>query len=221
MKNSDRALPRRQQARRMQTVLLEAMVVSVLGFGIAMVANSLSPVGLSLRRDYFPKTVAKSTVETNQAATTASPSRQIIAVTQTNVSERLAARGLRAIYLDEARKLFEDPRRAQELVVFIDARNDHAYQEGHIPGAYQFDHYYPARYLPEVLPACQQAETVIVYCIGGDCEDSEFAAAYLVSVGVPSGRIGVLVGGIEAWRTNGLPVEVGPRGSNEIRFNKQ
>lgn len=205
--------------RSVKRIFLEAVVIGFLGFGIALLANAVSPRGLSLRRDYFPPPPdapvqsltnppvmldASSSINTNQP-----PDNQL--------ATRLAARGLRLIDFAEVRRLYQDPRREQELVVFVDARNESLYLEGHIPGAYPFDHYYPDKYLPAVVPACQQAETVVVYCIGGDCEDSEFASVFLIDAGVPSARLNVYAGGIDTWKTNGMPVEIGQRGSGELR----
>jgi rhodanese-related sulfurtransferase len=133
------------------------------------------------------------------------------------VQARLAARGFRFLDAAEARNLFDDPRREQELVVFIDARNERHYEEGHVPGAYVFDHYYADRYLPDVIVVCQQAEIIVVYCTGGDCEDSEFAAVALKEAGIPVERLAVFVGGMAEWQANGWPVEVGPRGSGVIK----
>jgi len=200
-------------------VLLEALLVGAIGLALALAANALSPRGLSLRRDYFPGTVtATPAAVTNLDGGASAPeSGATPALTQPQLAARLAAKGLRLIDSTEARRLFEDPRRELELVVFVDARNDAHYLEAHVPGAYQFDHYYPERYLPTVVPVCHQAEDIVVYCSGGDCEDSEFAALALTDAGVPATRLSVYGGGIEAWRTNGWPVEVGPRGSGDLR----
>lgn len=101
--------------------------------------------------------------------------------------------------------------------MFLDARDEAHYQAGHIPGAHLFDHYRAPNYLPTVLPVCLVAETILVYCNGGDCEDSEFAAVTLREVGVPGDKLGVLVGGFQQWETNGLPVELGVRNSGQLR----
>jgi len=114
--------------------------------------------------------------------------------------------------------LFRDPRVQDGLIVFIDARNTQHFQEGHIPGAYEFDHYRPEQSLPEVMPVCQTAEQIIVYCTGGDCEDSQFAALFLRdSLGVGKDKIFVYVGGIHEWEAANLPVETGERNSGRMR----
>jgi len=125
-------------------------------------------------------------------------------------------RGLQLLARNEVVTLFRDPRYQQGLVVFVDARNDQHYQEGHIPGARQFDHYRAENYFATVLPACLPAQQVVVYCTGGNCEDSEFAAAILRDAGVPAANLFVYAGGITEWTTNGLPVETGARGSGQL-----
>ena len=139
------------------------------------------------------------------------PSAQEIAVA------RLKEKGLQAVDGPEAMQLFRDPQYELESIVFIDARDDRHYQEGHIPGAYQFDRYYPEKHLPAVLPACLNARNIVVYCTGGNCEDSEFAALMLKEAGVPQERLAVYVGGMTEWIAKAWPVEVGERKSGKMR----
>jgi rhodanese-related sulfurtransferase len=197
--------------------LREALVVGLVGVAVASLANALSPRGLSLTRNYFPTArVASAThsppghpdagalVSTNMASTHA-------------VLAHLEAQGLQAIEGAAVEQLFHDPRYAQERIVFVDARNDHAYLEGHIPGAYQLDYYRAEDYLPVVLPACLHAEIVVVYCNGGDCEDSEFTALTLREEGVPAESLRVYLGGMNDWEQSGRPVETGAGGSGILR----
>ena len=117
---------------------------------------------------------------------------------------------------NEVEELIHDPRYEQGLVLLIDARDDSHYQAGHIPGAWQFDHYHPEQYIPSILPACLNAQKVVVYCNGGQCEDSEFSAVMLREAGVPSDNLFVYPGGITEWKASGQPVEIGSRGSREL-----
>ncbi|HXG47671.1 MAG TPA: rhodanese-like domain-containing protein [Methylomirabilota bacterium] len=190
---------------RATAIALESLAVAVLGFGLAIVANWLSPRGLSLTRDYFPVPTLATHPATGPAPAAGSP-----ASAGPATRARLVAHGLQAISREEALTLHRDPRRAQGLVVFIDAREERAYQAGHIPGALQFDHYRPEERLPALLPLCLSAERVIVYCNGGECEDSEFAAVMLRDAGVPAANLFIYVGGISDWTAHSLPVETGP-----------
>jgi rhodanese-related sulfurtransferase len=195
----------------MGRVLREALVVGALGSVLALVANALSPRGLSLTRDYFPSTTRPAAGGGEHAQAGAESAAATGAAGA--VDQKLREHGLGAVSDERMHALFTDVRYAQELVVFVDAREARRFQEGHIPGAYLFDRYRQDEFLPMVLPACQNAETVVVYCNGGDCEDSHFAALALRDAGVPVERLGVYSGGITSWQKRGYPVESGERGS--------
>lgn len=213
----------------LKTILLEGAAVAVMGVAFAFAANALSPRGLALARNYFPGAPIspKAPVPgTNLPPGAAAAKTNVVSTNavSTNVvspAELLAARlktqGLRLVTSNQVAQLIRDPRCEQGLIVFVDARDDQRYQEGHVPGAYQFDHYHADKYLGTVLPVCLTAEKIVVYCIGGDCEDSEFAAVTLSNAGVAKDKLFVYGGGITEWTTNGLPVEVGNRKSGNLR----
>ena len=211
--------------RELKRVLLEALVVAAIGLAVALLANLVSPRGLSLTRNYFPssgtthgKTDGNANANVNNAAVPATNGAGLSP--WEIVAARLKEKGLQPIDGREATQLFRDPQYELESIVFIDARDDRHYAEGHIPGAYQFDRYYPEKHLPAVLPVCLNATKIVVYCAGGDCEDSEFAALTLKDAGAPLERIVVYAGGMTEWAANGLPVEIGERKSGTMRGAK-
>ena len=111
----------------------------------------------------------------------------------------------------------ETPRRDQDWVIFIDARDDQHYQAGHIPGAYHFDRFHPEDYLTNVVQVCLTAQRIVFYCNGGDCDDSEHAAIMLRdSIGIPKEKVFVYGGGMAEWTSKGLPIEVGARNSGQL-----
>ena len=67
------------------------------------------------------------------------------------------------------------------------------------------------------MPVCQAAEKVVVYCTGGNCEDSEFAAIFLRDAGVPREKLLVYGQGITEWIALNLPIESGARNSGQVR----
>src|ERR1035437_8536697 len=138
-------------------VLAEGLIVALSGALFAFAANEVSPRGLTLARNYFPGSSQRSHPAT--AASTQPPGTGLSRATPPSAAEVLAARlrakGLQLVDSNQVTQLFRDPRYDQELVVFVDARDDRHYQEGHIPGAYQFDHYRAENYLATVLPVCQ------------------------------------------------------------------
>jgi rhodanese-related sulfurtransferase len=206
---------------KLKRVLVEAVIIAAIGLAVSLLANMASPRGLSLTRDYFPgsKTVhAETSGSANSNVHAASPATNGAGQSAGEVAiARLKEKGLQAVDGQEVMRLFRDPQYELESTVFIDARDDRHYQEGHIPGAYQFDRYYPEKHLPAVLPVCLTAKTIVVYCTGGNCEDSEFATLTLKEASVPQERLFVYVGGMTEWAANGWPIEIGERKSGKMR----
>jgi hypothetical protein len=97
--------PRR--GRELRKVPLEAIVVAVLGAAVAFAANGLSPRGLTLTRNYFPGT--------NHSAVTPPAPSPITGIKQ---------KGLRWIDTERALRLFADPGLQQQMIVFVDARDE-------------------------------------------------------------------------------------------------
>ena len=188
----------------MKKALLEGLLVAVLGAIVAFTGNALSPRGLQLTRDYFP-----APTHSGSAAQATGPGSSTNSEWD-NLAARLKEDGLGLIDSRKAMELFQDPRRQQSLVIFVDARNPEHYQEGHIPGAYEFDYYHYGDYLATVVPACQNAQQVVVYCTGGKCDDSRLAANFLGGI-MPKEKLMVYGGGITEWVEKGLPVEKGER----------
>ena len=198
-------------------VLLEALAVLVTGLVLALAANQISPRGLTLARNYFPAGPVR-------PATPAAPAGVRNGVTNSPVlspaqllAARLKEQGFQLADSGLATRLFHDPRFGQGRIVFVDARDEARYREGHIPGAYEFDPYHPEKYFPAVLPPCQAAEQIVVYCHGGDCDDSESAALLLRDVGIATNKLFIYGDGITGWTTNHWPVETGERNSGKLR----
>jgi rhodanese-related sulfurtransferase len=196
-----------------RSVFVETLLVAVTGVALAFGANMVSPRGLALTRNYFPAGISRpTTVAHNTAPTTAlapSPA-ELLAM-------RLKEQGLQSVDGRQVAQLFNDARFKQGGIAFVDARDEKHYREGHIPGACEFDPYYPEKYFPTALPVCQKAEQIVVYCNGGDCDDSESAAILLRDVGIANQKLYIYTGGITEWTTNGLPVETGGRNSGYLR----
>jgi rhodanese-related sulfurtransferase len=216
-------------------VLGEALILALLGAALSFAANGLSPRGLKLARNYFPKVVALPPVSTNASPVVPGTNISLpnypvktngAVISKTNapspidlLRERLKPKGIGLVDSNQVVQLFHDPRLKSNLVVFVDARNDDHYQAGHVPGAYQLDYYRPENYLMDVLQACQIAQQIVIYCNGGTCEDSELAATLLMSA-IPKEKLFVYGGGWTEWTTNSLPIEIGSRNSGNIRSAK-
>jgi rhodanese-related sulfurtransferase len=196
-------------------VLLEALLVAAVGAVVAFGANVLSPRGLKLTGDYFhgeTLPVPRANVNRTDAFKAGTNS------TPDPVIARLKEKGLQVVNGEQAVELFHDPLYQQGAIIFIDARNDEHYQGGHIPGAYQFDNYHPENYMGAVFPVCQAAQKIVVYCNGGNCEDSQFAALTLRDAQIANEKLFVYTGGITEWTNRGNAIELGERNSG--RTNK-
>jgi rhodanese-related sulfurtransferase len=195
-----------------------------------LAANALSPRGLRLGRDYFPSGFSSGIPVELSASSPANPPSARPAVSQGSAgaqsptssaplpereagAQRLHGLGLQTVGSNEVSQLFADPGRVQGLIVFVDARDDDHFMAGHLPGAWQFDRFRPEIHLPQVLPVCLAASKVVVYCAGGECEDSAFAAIQLRDAGVSQDALRVYLGGFTEWKALGLPIERGARGS--------
>jgi rhodanese-related sulfurtransferase len=197
-------------------VLQEGALVAVLGAVLAFAANALSPHRLKLTVDHYPgdRVASPITVEATDltkgaGASTNSPLELLAA--------RLRANGLQLAQSNQVEQFFHDPRREQDGVIFIDARNEDHYRAGHIPGAYLFDRFQPEKYLTNVVQVCLTAQDIVFYCNGGDCDDSEHAAITLRdSIGIPKEKVFVYGGGFNEWTNNGLPYELGQRNSGDL-----
>ena len=195
----------------MRKLLLEGLVVAAIGAVLAFVANALSPRGLQLDRVYFPQPGAAQLSLKAPASNTNSAAELVAA--------KIRGFGLQPADSNRVSQLFNDPRREADLVVFIDARDQPDYRQGHIPGAFEFYNPYMDKYLDAVGPACQIAQQVVVYCHGGDqCDDSIQTAITLRDVlHVPNQSLFVYGGGFAEWCANRLPVEIGERKSGQMR----
>ena len=214
----------RQRRSLVKNILREGCLVAAAGVVLACLANSVSPRGLKLTTDYFPsdrvQTNATPAVATNLPVRLAVTNAAGLAVTNAveELKRELLEKGMSLADSNLVAQLFRDPKYPIGLITFIDARNDKEYETGHIPGAYLLDHYRQDKYLPTVLPACNIAEKIVVYCNGGDCIDSK-ETAFTLSQVVPKERLLVYLGGYTEWIGNQLPVEAGERNSGNIRTN--
>jgi len=200
---------------RLPVILLETVTVVFVAAAFAFAANKISPRGLDLSRDYFPKPASPA----HSPIPVAPPAAVNAASTEgdseaAETDRRIKEKGLQSISRAETERLFKDPRYQQGLVVFIDARNSDHYAASHIPGAYPLDLYHPEKDLADDLTPCQNAEQVIVYCTGGECEDAESTAILLRDEAhIPGQKIFVYGGGFEDWSASHFPLEQGARNS--------
>lgn len=102
-------------------------------------------------------------------------------------------------------------REASELwqfgAVFLDARHEHEFEEGHVQGAYWMaaSRVGTAASL-DILAALDPNEPLVIYCTGGDCDASENTRNRVEALGLGFIDIRILGVGYEEWEAAGLPV---------------
>ncbi len=204
-------------------VVLEFILIGLVGCLLGLTANHLNYDRLALFHDYFYRTntAKKGPAVTNASRDAIPPSDSTIAAQLEALKQRLDKHGIKLISFAEVKTLYEDPGYAAGAYILIDARDDKLYRAGHIPGAFLVDHYRIERYIPTVLDFCRAAEKIVVYCNGGECEDSEFVALDLLGEGIEPGRIFVYAQGFMDWEDQGMPVELGEQHSGEIKEASQ
>lgn len=163
-----------------------------------------------------PLTSATANKNTTNHSSTQTATNQTEEMNEDELVRRLRDLGFQALYHWEVVDIFNSPYRTDGLYVVIDARTEEQYRDGHIPGAYHLDHYYLDQTIGKVLDACGVAEKIVVYCNGGDCEDSELAVGDLLEKGVPFDKLYIYAGGFTMWTSNGMQYETGERNSGKL-----
>lgn len=111
--------------------------------------------------------------------------------------------GLPAISVKQAKEAYESGE-----ALFVDARDPDFYKLGHIPGAVSL----PVRNFDLVFPNIRErllaVPRIITYCDAPNCETSVELSEKLLFAGLA--RVEIFTGGIQQWKAERQPVEVGP-----------
>ncbi len=188
--------------------LAQALILVVLASGTALGVNAARDNGqIKLGRNYFPVIPPPPPTPADDDTT---PDRHAAGSPATvETQPPPPASPFEIVNLDAALALFEHPNASMGLHVFIDARDDEHYEAGHIPGALQCDHYRIDQFLPTVVSIAAASEKVIVYCNGGECEDSLAVCGDLLQADIPRAKILLFKEGWQAWIQAGLPQAAG------------
>lgn len=216
--------------------LAEALLVLVVGVTLGLGANAMRARGLDLGRDHFPRSVVPVANDATADVAPAEPEEADAELESAEqpvdpepepapedtppaaeepavdpiVAARLAAKGLSAVGLAEMQAFVADDNYGYGLYMLLDARRPSEIEAGHISGARAWDPYAPElSATDELLSELLGAMRVVVYCNGGDCEDSETAALQLLGFGVNPAGLAVFAGGWAEWTAAGLPTEKG------------
>lgn len=115
---------------------------------------------------------------------------------------RMHTADLETITPEEAWSRYE-----QGKILFVDARERFAFEQGHLPGALNVPVSDAGKYLDELRDRTGPGVELITYCDGLDCALGSELAGILRSRGIPSVR--VLAAGWVGWYEAGFPVETG------------
>ena len=107
-----------------------------------------------------------------------------------------------AIRLDAAADLFK-----RQAALFLDARSQSNYAQGHIRGALSLPWQEADRHFMGMIDRLGDASMIIIYCDGERCDLSLELALYLKKMDFDNVR--VLVNGWTLWQQAGLPTESG------------
>lgn len=93
---------------------------------------------------------------------------------------------------------------SQNIAVFVDARDQWEFSEGHIKGAVNIPEFSFENDNTE-LKSINTDAIIVVYCEGNDCDTSKRLAKKLYELGYSN--LFVFLGGFTEWKNSGLQVE--------------
>jgi rhodanese-related sulfurtransferase len=193
-------------------------ILSALAFVCAAVANlaasrerKLPWVGTYTRalETEKPAQAPSTAVPTPAAAESASSSSPPAGSAAAGSSQRFPPHPDKAsveIGTDDAEALFREKR------LFLDARRSSVYADGHVAGARSFPVWeadIAERVKTFFEEGLDQNAPIVIYCSGGDCEDSHMLAEKLYMIGFNA--LYVDKDGFPGWVKKGLPVNKGDK----------
>lgn len=156
----------------------EIIILVVVSVVLALVVNSLSPRGITLVGQW----------DTAIGVITANPAG--VAQWKTKEIDSVAL----------AKKIFDTGD-----VLFVDARSQNQYENGHIPGAISLPIGQFEKRIEFFLNRYPPAQPIVTYCSGRTCEDSHDLAQFLSDVGFTN--VQIFIDGFPGWEAEGYPVE--------------
>ncbi len=190
--------------------ITEALILGGIGLIVALGVNATRDSGsVKLTKNYFAKRPVAPGAQTTPFGTDLRQPELDPPAAPTSETGSALEHSYQAVTFEQAAAIFNDPNTEMGVNVFIDARNDDAYKEGHIPDALQAYHYEIERYIDNVMLYAEGAEKVVIYCNGGNCEDSIFVSNDLLEAGISYDSLYLFEEGWKAWTANNMPVETG------------
>jgi rhodanese-related sulfurtransferase len=99
----------------------------------------------------------------------------------------------------------------QGTALFVDARSDEEFKQGHLAGAVHIPASEKDLYLERIFEHLPFGMTIVIYCEGGECESSNVVYEFLVMNGFSTDDLRIFQPGWEVLggEESGLPVEQG------------
>lgn len=194
-------------------MLVQILVMVVLATVLALVWNGVSGQGLTLGKNNFRRGVQPVSHTDTQPqvdpGTTGNGGNGEPDNGGSEPSEEPPAHGLQVMTVDDV-EVFVELAPDDDTVLILDARNIDNYEEGRMPHAVHLDHFRSDQMIEGLRDRLDAAQTIIVYCGGGDCEDSiNLASTLITDFGYDYNLIYVYEGGIEEWEKTGHTVVKG------------
>lgn len=162
-----------------RSLVLKSLFIIVLSSLIGVLYNQLSGKGIPL---------------------VASPVRVIKSSDTTNIDTTLISTQIVSITLEEAYNLFQ-----KNAAIFLDARTEDEYKEGHIKGSLNLPFENFQVKFPSVADSLKTDKFIITYCSGTECQSSIHLAEVLM--GMRYKKVRVFFGGWIEWTKANYPTE--------------
>ena len=161
----------------LRKTIKEIIILAGISVTLAMVVNFLSPNGIALVGQW----------DTSKGVITASPTESEEGPEEINSVAR-------------AKEIFDTGN-----VLFVDARSQDNYEDGHIPGAVSLPVGLFDEQIESFLDRHSPDTRIVTYCSGRTCEDSHNLARLLSDVGFT--QVSVFIDGFPGWEAQGFPIE--------------
>jgi rhodanese-related sulfurtransferase len=191
-----------------KTILVQMLVISVVGVGAGLVDSVRRPIklGRDAPADPFATPTGTTTGTTPPANSSGTPKPALPNSDLkpgdpgwTQTPKDALPKG--QVTLDDAKRLFNSS------ASFVDARRKEDYELGHIKGAIRLNLKSFENGDPPLLAMIPRESFVVVYCSGGNCDESEHVAEFLSNSGYA--KVYVIHDGFPGWKAMGWPIETG------------
>lgn len=156
----------------------EIIILVSVSLSLALVVNTFSPRGIPLVGEWD---TAKEVITDTPERSAAGPLKEIDSVAR-------------------AKDLFD-----RGDVLFVDARSQNDYGNGHISGAVSLPVDQFEKRIQSFLNRYPLEQPIVTYCSGRTCEDSHNLAQFLSDVGFTN--VQIFIDGFPDWKAEGYPIE--------------